>query len=106
MARYPYDKTIKVGDLIKSYHKGIHRVTLIENFKHGACYTYEQVLTAHWTPTKKKLVNTSHSTWCCKVTPESIQMEMDEMIKHFREAAELLFGPGVVAQWESNILAE
>lgn len=105
---YGHDKTIKVGDLIRAYHKGIHRVIAIDKMSgdNGYAYTYEQLLTANWKPSKKKTVNNCNSAWCQKVTPKSMRLELADLVDNYIDAAILLFGSGVVAQWESNTLAE
>lgn len=92
-SRHPYDKTIKIGDYIYAYRKGVHRVIDITS-RHGMTplFTYEKVLTHNWQPTTRKEVHNCDASWCRKITRQSISMEIEDLVRQYKEAAELLFG--------------
>jgi hypothetical protein len=106
----PYDKTIQVGDIIRTYHKGIHRVTKIEsrvvteanqkyypNQEVGHNWTplfhYEKILDADLKPTRNKgQTNCCDASYCSRVTRNSLKEELAAISKTYKEAIAVLFG--------------
>ena len=80
-----YDDTIVVGDLIKTYHAGIHRVVSIETRKKEApLYHYEIIYDLEGKPSKK-VKNCCCASYCLKIS----EVLPGEIEKH-KEAIERL----------------
>ena len=74
-----YDTTIKVGDLITAYHKGIWRVITIETRKNNSpLFHYRQVLTQSYKP-GKNMVRCCDASYCMKVDDAYIQKLQDDI---------------------------
>lgn len=102
-----FDKDLKVGDVIRAYHKGYHVVTDIErrfhtqddvsrypskNLKVGQEYNslihYRTVLTASFKPvkySKSKAIQTCDSQFCKKLTSKLLMDERDKKIQDLKD---------------------
>jgi hypothetical protein len=106
----PYDSTIQVGDIIRTYHKGIFRLTQIEermvteqNVKYypgknvGDTWTplfhYEKILDADLKPTRNKgQTNCCDASYCSRVTRNSLKEELAAIRNTYANAITTLFG--------------
>jgi hypothetical protein len=86
----------KVGDIIRAYHKGFHRIVDIEKRSIGKdktdspLLTYERILDSKMSPAKGRKKNRCDAEWCVKVEREQIVKEMTDQIEHFKRGYELL----------------
>ena len=96
-----FDKDLQVGDIIKAYHAGIHRLTKIEpRFytkeddkrdwgKLGQEYTsliyYDRVLNNHFKKSNRKDL-CCDAAYCKKLTAEWVKNELEEKRKVLEEA--------------------
>lgn len=67
MTKFSYDKSLKVGDLVFAYYKGIHRITgLTERNNYNPLVHIEAVLDSKYNPTKK-VKNICDIYYCKKI---------------------------------------
>tara|TARA_Y100000310_G_C20648752_1_gene798192 strand:- start:165 stop:500 length:336 start_codon:yes stop_codon:yes gene_type:complete len=98
-----YDKDLKEGDLVTTYHTGIWRVTKVEErFREGdyphlgqkkgdqysSLIHYEKVLNGKHKPAKGN--SRCDAAFCAKLTRESIEKECKAMIEEAEEKANTL----------------
>ena len=90
----PQAKQFKVGDIITAYHKGYHRITLIEDRQQSNTGRYKGtdsplihytcILDSNGQPSKARK-NECDALYCRRVTTEQVLSIYDEGIKLFVE---------------------
>lgn len=76
--RLTYDETLKCGDIITAYHKGIHQITSIQSRDGQApLFNYRTIMTDSFKKTNKKTIKTCDASYCGRVDV----MQLKETIK-------------------------
>ena len=87
---YPYDKTLQVGDLVRGYYKGIHKILKIEDREdEGAAplVTTVQMLMEDLRSSRSKTKEYEFDiSYCKKMTKEVMLAEIEEKIETLNKA--------------------
>lgn len=104
-----FDKDIKIGDLIYSYHKGVHRVVGVERRfvtkdlarrypstykkvgdEFASLVSYETVLDSNYKPVGKSLVKSCDVSYCKKLNKQLVMSELNQITDRYHNLLEML----------------